>query len=224
MLAQILKNNQHLFTDIFPFNLNQEKHHKLDLSIDNEALYSIDLSSVETLQQYISDCLQQTGAKYAIGGYQEDRLIYRKSKHFGEGKDARSIHLGTDVWLAANTNIAAPLDGKIHSFKNNHAFGDYGPTIILEHCVEGTTFFTLYGHLSVESLKGKNVGQEIKQGELFAELGNDQENGNWPTHLHFQIIADMNGREGDFPGVSNQADRENYLDTCPDPNLILRLK
>ena len=224
MLSQILKNNQHLFTDIFPFNLNEEKHFILDLSVDNQELYSIDLTSVEALQKYISDGLQKTEATFAIGGYNEDRLIYRKSAHFGEGEDARSIHLGTDVWLAAHTKIAAPIEGKIHSFKNNDTYGDYGPTLILEHCINHTTFYTLYGHLSVQSLEGKSVGQVIPQGEVFAELGKENENGNWPTHLHFQIIADMKDCKGDFPGVSNLADRDNHLICCPNPNLILGVK
>jgi len=55
-------------------------------------------------------------------------------------------------------------------------------------------------------------------------LGKENENGNWPTHLHLQIIADMNGHQGDFPGVSNLADRDNYLKCCPNPNLILGVK
>ena len=49
------------------------------------------------------------------------------------------------------------------------------------------------------------------------------ENGNWPPHLHFQIIEDMELKEGDYPGVCTSANREKYLANCPNPDLILTL-
>jgi hypothetical protein len=54
-----------------------------------------------------------------------------------------------------NTHFSA-LDGTLHSFNFNAGFGDYGPTIILEHNVENQTFI-LYGHLSLDSLEDPNV-------------------------------------------------------------------
>ena len=53
--------------------------------------------------------------------------------------------------------IHAALDGTIHSFQNNTALGDYGPTIILSHEIEGFKFHTLYGHLSEASLNEKRL-------------------------------------------------------------------
>ena len=47
------------------------------------------------------------------------------------------------------------------------------------------------------------------------------ENGGWPAHLHFQIIGDLMGFIGDFPGVAKQSEIEEWLERCPDPNLIL---
>ena len=49
------------------------------------------------------------------------------------------------------------------------------------------------------------------------------ENGHWPPHLHFQIILDMQLKEGDYPGVCKYSEREKYLANCPDPDLILQL-
>jgi murein DD-endopeptidase MepM/ murein hydrolase activator NlpD len=47
---------------------------------------------------------------------------------------------GLDLWIKAGTPILAALDGTLHSFNFNAGFGDYGPTIILEHNVENQTF------------------------------------------------------------------------------------
>jgi hypothetical protein len=49
------------------------------------------------------------------------------------------------------------------------------------------------------------------------------ENGNWPPHLHFQLIRDMQGWKGDYPGVAKFSERQQWLDNCPDPDTILQL-
>ena len=87
--------------------------------------------------------------------------------------------------------------------------------------MEGVTFFTLYGHLSMQSLEGLQPGRRFEAGEVIAKIGKSQENGGWPPHLHFQIIADMGQRQGDFPGVAAPSQLKKYLELCPDPNLIL---
>ncbi|HMB89916.1 MAG TPA: aminotransferase class III-fold pyridoxal phosphate-dependent enzyme, partial [Rhodothermales bacterium] len=37
----------------------------------------------------------------------------------------------------------------------------------------------------------------------------------------FQVITDMLGRKGDFPGVAPPSEREVWLGICPDPNLLV---
>lgn len=222
-LEDFLKENVKLFTSVFPFSIADKQQFQLDLSVDNHELNKIDLFSVEELNNYILKKVKAQKADLAIGGYGEDRMVYRKSKHFGAGENARSIHLGVDVWLVAGTSIHAPYDAKVHSLKNNDNFGDYGPTIILEHRTGGFQFYTLYGHLSKESLQGISPGQKIEKGQMFATLGKDTENGNWPPHLHFQLIKDMGKNRGDFPGVASQKDKKKMLNLCPDPMLILNI-
>jgi len=223
-LEDILKNHQQNLSSLFPFDLNGKKIFHLDLSIANEELNTFNLFSVEELQAYIEMKLLQNKAEVAVGGYSEDRMIYRKSAHFGTGDDARSIHLGVDIWLSEKTDILAPLDARVHSFQNNDTFGDYGPTIILEHELQGEKFFTLYGHLSLSSIEHLKVGRSIRKGECFAQLGNSTENGKWPPHLHFQLIREMGDKRGDFPGVASKNEKDQMLEICPNPNLILNLK
>ncbi|WP_244215255.1 hypothetical protein [Pedobacter miscanthi] len=80
----------------------------------------------------------------------------------------------------------------------------------------------MYGHLSLASLNGLEEGKFIPAGTKIAELGAKEENGSWPPHLHFQLIKDMSGLKGDYPGVCRFSEREKYLANCPDPDLILK--
>lgn len=195
----------------------------LDLSVSNPDLFSVDVSTPEGIQDYIDNILKKKSAKLAFGGYLEQRNIYNRSTYFNQNNEQpnRNIHLGLDLWIKAGTSVHAPIDGIIHSFKNNTNFGDYGPTIILEHNINNYQFFTLYGHLSIESLDNKVIGQNIKKGEQFATLGQASVNGDYAPHLHFQLIQDLQDYEGDYPGVSSKEDLQFYKTNCPDPNLLL---
>jgi len=100
---------------------------------------------------------------------------------------------------------------------------DYGPTIILEHEGPSGPFWTLYGHLERASVADLEEGASVRAGEAIARVGPFPENGDWPPHLHFQIVTDLLGHEGEFPGVALPRERRVWASFSPDPNLILRL-
>jgi len=202
---------------------SHKPYRKLDFSEHNEELLSRDLSETFVFSEYVSEKLLSGNTFTGIGGYAENRVIYKNRKHFSSEQNSRSIHLGTDIWTDAGETVYAPLNGKVHSFAFNNQYGDYGPTIILYHELKEIEFFTLYGHLSLQSLDGLYEGKSIASGEQFASIGTYPENGDWPPHLHFQIISDLGQYSGDFPGVSSIQDQQYYLSICPDPNLILRI-
>ncbi|MTI20850.1 peptidase M23 [Fulvivirga sp. RKSG066] len=222
-LADILEKNQEQFAAVTPYDLNKENVVIFDLTSKNEQLNQLDLNDEEAFTNYIFDRLKNNKVDVGIGKYDEDRQIYKRSEVFS-GSKVRSIHLGIDIWAVNGTPVFAPLPGKVHSFKNNNAHADYGPTIILQHELEGIQFFTLYGHLSVQSLGDKTIGQEVGKGEQIATLGSYEENVHWPPHLHFQVIDNMDNHFGDYPGVAAKSDRYKYIKHCPDPNLILGIK
>jgi peptidoglycan LD-endopeptidase LytH len=194
-----------------------------DLTAANPDLHTLDLADTEAFTAYMNAQMQNRGVKVALGGYGEDRFLYHRSPHFS-GAELRTIHLGIDLWADAGTPVMAPLPGKVHSFANNAAFGDYGYTILLEHTLESLTFYTLYGHLSADSVENLTEGDSMEAGETFARLGEPHENGNWTPHLHFQIMLNLMGKRGDFPGVAARSEKDFYLQNCPDPNLILQSK
>jgi murein DD-endopeptidase MepM/ murein hydrolase activator NlpD len=196
----------------------------LDLSIHNQELTNYNLTTSTDFEHYIENYLKQNQAQIAYGGYNETRNLYKRSNVFNSSEqEERNIHIGLDLWTTVGTPILAALDGKIHSFQFNDHLGDYGPTIILEHQIEDYQFYTLYGHLSLESIENLSKGQTVKKGQTIAALGNASVNGDYAPHLHFQIIKDIQGKEGDYPGVCSLSTLPFYLANCPDPNLLLKI-
>lgn len=205
-------------------NIDYEDYVALDLTISNSNLSSIDIKNPIAFETYIEKLLQENDAKVVFGGYNEKRFLYNQNGHFNNDQThERNIHIGLDLWLKAGTPVLAAVDGKIHSFKNNIGTGDYGPTIILEHLLDGTTFYTLYGHLSIESISTIKTGTRVKQGSKIATLGEATVNGGYAPHLHFQIIKNIGNYLGDYPGVCSEKDLNYYLENCPDPNLLLKI-
>lgn len=205
-------------------SIPESKFIHLDLSETNDELKTVDVSSSEKLGIYVNNRIKTNNAQVAFGGYLEKRNLYRRSNHFNNKKDQeRNIHLGVDLWCEAETPVYTPLDSTLHSFKNNLNYGDYGPTILLKHHILGIEFYTLYGHLSINSLNNLEVGKVFKKGDKFATLGDASINGDYPPHLHFQIIKDIQNFKGDYPGVCSKTDLEFYKNNCPDPNLLLKL-
>ncbi|KPM31732.1 Peptidase M23 [Croceitalea dokdonensis DOKDO 023] len=194
----------------------------LDLSEGNNALSSIDITNPKVCEAYITSVLERQGAQVAYGGYLEKRNLYSASARFSEG-DQRKIHLGLDFWCSAGTKVITPLTGTVHSFKNNHDTGNYGPTIILRHEIGPHSFYSLYGHLSLDSLYNLYVGQLFKEGEVLATLGTPDINVGYAPHLHFQLILELGDYVGDYPGVCSEKDLLFYQNNCPNPNLVLNL-
>jgi murein DD-endopeptidase MepM/ murein hydrolase activator NlpD len=204
--------------------LSKNDYCTIDLSANNPNLDYEKTSDPIYLDTFISNELKINNAQYGIGGYAEKRATYKASDNFKSNKNERCIHLGIDIWTAAYTIFYAPLDGVVHSFKNNDLAFDYGGTIILEHERNGQRFHTLYGHLSLKSLEGLKKGMKIKAGSPICQIGNWHENGGWPPHLHFQIINDMQNLEGDYIGACAEKEMDFYLNNCPNPMDLLGIK
>lgn len=225
-LNDIFIKHRNDFHAVVPFERGKDKLLYLDFTENNKELTPEIIEDTQKYTDYINRKLKLAGAKYGIGGYGEHRAVYARSRHFdssAKDEEPRRIHLGVDIWGKPNTAVMAPMNGIVHSFANNDNYGDYGVTIILTHQLDGISFYTLYGHLSLNSIKNLQEGNLIKKGDVFAEFGLQFENGQWPPHLHFQVIKDLEGWEGDYPGVCKFSEKEHYLRNCPDPDLILRM-
>lgn len=234
-LENVLLKNQSDFRSVVDFNAGTDKLLQLDFTAANKELSPSLLADTNLFSHYINAKLTAAGARYGIGGYNEDRILYKRSNHFetmgaqitnleaDSKKASRSVHLGIDIWGPAGTKVFVPIGGTVHSFASNDNFGDYGATIILQHQLETVVFHTLYGHLSLADLVNIKEGKYISRGELLAHFGEPKENGDWPPHLHFQVIEDMRISKGDYPGVCTFNEREKYVKNCPDADFILNM-
>jgi murein DD-endopeptidase MepM/ murein hydrolase activator NlpD len=222
-LASLLARHRAEFAPVFSFSLRGPEVAQLDFTAANPRLAHPErLRDTVVFDELVGEMLAEQHATVGIGGYLENRVIYRRSPHFDDATEPRSLHLGTDVWVPAGTAVAAPLPAVVHSLADNNNFGDYGPTIILQHELAGTSFYSLYGHLTRTDLAGLAPGQAVAAGQVIAHVGPHPENGDWPPHLHFQLMADLQGRWGDFPGVAPPSERAYWASLCPDPMLVLQ--
>jgi murein DD-endopeptidase MepM/ murein hydrolase activator NlpD len=224
-LISLLQKHRNGFAPVVKFNPETDSLLLMDFTENNKELGADLLEDTTAFTHYITAHLKKAGAKYGIGGYNEHRTVYSRSRVFDDpnGGEPRRLHLGTDIWAAPETSIAAPMDGIVHSFAFNNNYGDYGSTIILTHNLDGIVFHTLYGHLTLSSIRNIQEGDRIQKGDIFAGVGISIENGQWPPHLHLQLIADMGEWNGDYPGVCRFSEKERWLANSPDPDLVLGL-
>jgi murein DD-endopeptidase MepM/ murein hydrolase activator NlpD len=269
-LMEVLSRYSQRVHPVVPFNSATEKLLLFDFTKNNPEIFDEMINDTQKFTNYINHKLRNSGAKFGIGGYDENRELYSRSGVFGPrhqspltprigensrqpslnddaaekknfpkseasgwvvpthrdrdvAAEPRRLHLGIDIWGKPYTRVMSPCDAVIHSFAFNDDFGDYGATIILSHNLDGVAFHTLYGHLSLNSIKNLREGGNVKMGDVIGEFGIPMENGQWPPHLHFQVIDEMGDWKGDYPGVCKYSEREMYLDNCPDPDLILGL-
>lgn len=223
--AELIENITDGFTPVIDPQYKSADFVHIDLSGKNKDLNKIKIPSPVEYKKYIDSYVASKKAKVAYGGYNERRNLYQQSVIFNDDSkpSPREIHIGMDFWCEAGTTVVAPLDGTVHSYKDNEGFGNYGPTLILEHNYDDKTFYTLYGHLSRKSIESLAFGQIVEAGDKIAVLGSSKVNGEYAPHLHFQIINDLQGYTGDYPGVVAAEDLEVFLKNCPDPNLLLKV-
>lgn len=223
LFKEWLESNRKEFAEVV--KLQDKKIDRFDLSVGSLDLgHNEDFEDTPKFQKKIKQLLEEKEIDFGIGGYAEPRPVYTTDAYLVEGNEGpqwRTIHLGLDIWGEAETPVFAAYEGVVHSFQDNAGDRNYGPTIILEHSIsDNFSFYTLYGHLGAESLEGLKKGMPIQKGQQIATIGNLPQNGNWPPHLHFQVMLDMLGWEGDFPGVAFPSEQKTWLSVCPNPVLL----
>jgi Ser/Thr protein kinase RdoA (MazF antagonist)/murein DD-endopeptidase MepM/ murein hydrolase activator NlpD len=221
-----LKDNQASFAPMVDAALLGDHPPVIDLSVSTSLLGAgPKKADAQAMTRLIFREIEDAGRALGIGRYNEARLIYTADAFKVETDTApeyRTVHLGLDLFAKAGEPVYAFMEGRIHSLRNNDAHQDYGPTIILSHKTDsGMAFYSLYGHLASRSLDGLGAGMPIRTGQPIGTIGTSAENGGWAPHLHFQLITDLLGLEGNFPGVARPSQRQVWTALCPDPGVIL---
>ena len=132
-----LKSNSHKIGHVVEPDLHVTKNVIFDLSMGSRELGNLtEFSDVEQFTRKLFDRMKAENSQVGIGRYNEARPIYTSDQYKLAGNDGpewRTIHIGLDIFMEADTPILAPLNGVVHSFRNNDSPLDYGPTIILQH-------------------------------------------------------------------------------------------
>ncbi|WP_291868993.1 aminotransferase class III-fold pyridoxal phosphate-dependent enzyme [Maribacter sp.] len=218
-------NQSFKLSEILP-TIEKDQIHSLDLSVSSKWIgHQEDFNDLDVFEFKIKQLQNKVPNKIIAGGYLEPRPLYTSNaydKIGNSGKESRTIHLGIDYWLPENTPVHALFDGEIIAAVNDAGNKEYGGLVILKHQANDFEFYTLYGHLSVASATKHKVSDIIKKGDKIGELGNSKENGNWVTHLHFQVMLSLLDYKKDFPGVAYNNQIEVWKSICPNPNLLFK--
>ncbi|CAL2102092.1 Peptidase M23 [Tenacibaculum sp. 190130A14a] len=218
-------NQSFTLEDLFP-SIQKKEVTPLDLSVESSWLgHSSDFNNLDVFQFKINQLQKEHPSKIIAGGYDEIRPLYISSEYDrigNSGRENRTVHLGVDFWLPAHTPVHAFMDGEIAVVTDNNKFKEYGGLIILKHQTTHFEFYSLYGHLTLESLENKKVGDFVSKGTQIGNLGTPEENGSWASHLHFQLHFSMLNFKNDFPGVAYYSEKEVWKSLCPNPNLLFK--
>ena len=212
-------------TDLFP-TIQKNEIQALDLSVSSKWIgHQEEFNDLDLFEYKINKLQAKNTSKIIAGGYLEPRPLYTSTDFDtigNNGRESRTIHLGVDFWLPAQSPVHTLFTGQIVVCFNNAGNKLYGGLIILKHCINNFEFYTLYGHLSIESVSNKKIGDTIKKGNCVGYLGNRKENGSWVPHLHFQVLLSLLDYKNDFPGVANFNEIDVWKSICPNPNLLFK--
>jgi 4-aminobutyrate aminotransferase-like enzyme/Ser/Thr protein kinase RdoA (MazF antagonist) len=221
-----LRSNEANIAPVLDADLRSARSTVVDLGAGS-LLMGADPAAAQTyvLTNTIFDVMKATGSDVIVGRYDEARPLYLSSIFDGDGgpvEERRTIHLGIDLFVEAGSPVYTPLDGVVQLVANNAEPQDYGPLVILRHVTGGgDEFFTLYGHLGEDTFDEVSPGDKVTRGERIGSVGAPPINGDWPPHLHFQMILDLLELNADFPGVGYASQRGVWCGLSPDPNIVL---
>ena len=164
----------------------------------------------QAVTELLFGVIKAAGARAGVGRYNEARLLYTTDQYQVPSNslpETRTVHIGIDLFLPPGSPVFAPMDGTIHSFRDNAQLLDYGPTIILKHETDGADdgFFTLYGHLSRPSLEGLVPGMPVRKGERIAWIGADPEMAVGRLTFTSKSSRTCSGARGNFPASPRPA-------------------
>ncbi|WP_236705068.1 hypothetical protein [Hymenobacter sp. AT01-02] len=79
MLASLLERHQHEFGPVLPVDLNAPDVARLDFTAANPLLEDADLRDTAAFEALVVRLLEAQQAHIGVGGYLENRVIYRRS-------------------------------------------------------------------------------------------------------------------------------------------------
>ncbi len=218
---------------VLPTITPEENCARIDLGVGSDQLSGDPESFAYQTTDAVAAALAAQHAVWGVGAYDEARLVYAADQFASDNEgtnganrnpfgERRTIHLGLDLFAPAGAPVALPLSGIVEVATEIDKPLDYGGVIVVRHQTDdGVPFYTLYGHLSRDSVRRVRPQQRLAAGEPFAELGTESENGGWAPHVHVQLIVDDLELRADFPGVCRASQRSVWKELSPDPQWLM---
>lgn len=162
----------------------EEKNNQADVKKNskNKEVKSTEGKNTEITENKANEEEKDPSFKAPVEGekqkdFSKDNLIY------SETLQEWAVHNGIDYSAEKTDVVKAAADGKVKSIKNDPR---YGLTVVIEH---KNGFESIYSSLLTAEFI--NVGEEVKQGQTIATVGNTAtfeiaDN----THLHFELKKD----------------------------------
>lgn len=209
---------------IFP-ELQERRFTKIDLDIEAKRWLTKDhleqknpLLNPFVCERFVEDCHRRLGIEFSYGGWMENRSVLWRGSYLDD--DKRYIHLGIDFNVPAGTAVAVTRPGTVIRIDNDYPepYG-WGNRVIIDD--ESTGCVLVFAHLRFpEKL---HVGDSLRDGKVFAKVGNSSENGGWFPHLHVQAIKRdhfqylLGNDLRDLDGYGKSEDIELLRENYPDP-------
>ena len=206
-----------LYTKLLPIVGEKFNEAPLYFSLDENSEYAplfVDKTHSE-VQKSLDELIASKGKNWSISGYLENRAAIVKS--FSQMlAERRFFHLGVDLNLPCGANLYAPFDCVVEFSGFEDGEGNYGGNTLLKCKNSETEFYMVFGHLDSATLHAK--GTLLKKGDVFGQIGDEGQNGNWFYHTHMQILTPLAYEKGWLSkGYCNENDLQTIKDFCPDP-------
>ncbi|MDF1525918.1 MAG: peptidoglycan DD-metalloendopeptidase family protein [bacterium] len=188
----------------------------LDMSVEGHVFAGVDVRDQREYQRRIDWLMAEGSHGWGISSYLENRekLLADCPQMVQE---QRFYHLGIDIIVPLGTPLHAPLAATIETSGYEAGEGNYGGYVLLRHqSPDFETFFSFYGHLRPDTLPAQ--GMSVQAGEIFAHIGDFNENGNWFYHTHLQVITELGITQGYLSKGYCAAEDLAFMDRlCPTP-------
>ena len=156
------------------------------LPTDNDALFS---GNAPEFYQYVERNYKGTkstpweGGQYGFVRDPTDTaggVVYTR---FHEGIDIRPLH--RDANGEPLDEVHAIADGKVVHVNSVSGYSNYGKYIVIEHRWDGSSYYSLYGHLSLIAVQ---PGETVRRGQRIAVMGYTGTGINRErAHLHLEL-------------------------------------
>lgn len=210
-LPQLFARSKILILDFTQISSSTPKEENIRHYFENCLRNNINPRLPENRQKFNDQLLTQSGYRYLIGRYGEDRVAMLHDTP--AGKFGRTIHMAIDIFSKDLEPVIAPFSGEIVRSDYEDGFGEYGNYLVLKP--ESENFYVFFGHLAKDRT---GIGR-MRAGQIIAHLGDypNNENGGWSRHLHLQILKRMPPNSQTPIGYSSSEDFSVNSELYPNP-------